>query len=488
MSTATGTLERLERGALGVRDIVFFVVAAAAPLTVMAGIAPIAIMIGGIGAPSGYLIAGIVLSIFAVGFTAMSKYIKNAGAFYSYIAKGLGKPAGVGAAALAVFSYNAIQIGLYGAFGYFAAVTATDLVGVDVPWWVWAAAGIALVWFFGFRSITVGAKVLGGLLIAETGILVVLAGAVLIQGGADGLSLASFAPSNVMVPGASGVLALAFGAFVGFEATAIYREEARNPDRTVPRATYIAVGFLGLFYAFISWIIIQAFGNLGAVDAAASDPAGMFFTAMDTYVGVWASNLMRVLIVTSIFAALLAFHNAITRYTYALASERVLPRRLGHIHPIHKTPSTAGIAQTVLAAVVVGAFALFGADPYLQLLLWVNTPGVIGIVVLQALAAFAVLRYFRKNNHQESALRSFVAPLLAGILLTGAAALIVWQIDLLTGAGDIVNLILIALVPIVFILGVGYALRLRRTEPATYARLATTNVDAEELLSTTTAS
>ena len=51
----------------------------------------------------------------------MSKYIHNAGAFYSYIARGLGKPAGLGAAALAVFSYNAIQIGLYGAFGYFAA-------------------------------------------------------------------------------------------------------------------------------------------------------------------------------------------------------------------------------------------------------------------------------------------------------------------------------------------------------------------------------
>ncbi len=37
----------------------------------------------------------------------MSKYIHNAGAFYSYIARGLGKPAGLGAAALAVSSYNA---------------------------------------------------------------------------------------------------------------------------------------------------------------------------------------------------------------------------------------------------------------------------------------------------------------------------------------------------------------------------------------------
>ena len=355
--------ERLQHGALGVSSIVFFVVAAAAPLTVMAGIAPLAIMIGGIGAPAGYLIAGLILTVFAVAFTAMSKYIHNAGAFYSYIARGLGKPAGLGAAALAVYSYNAIQIGLYGAFGYFAAMTAKDLTGLDLPWWAWAAAGIAVVWFFGYRSIHGGAKILGGLLIAETGILALLAAAILVKGGAHGLSLASFAPAHVVTGGTGSVLTLAFGAFIGFEATAIYREEARTPDRTVPRATYVAVGFLGLFYAFISWVIIQAFGNTGAVHAATTNPASMFFTAMTTYVGGWATDLMRVLIVTSLFAALLAFHNAITRYTYALASEGALPRRLGRIHPVHKSPYIAGYAQTALAALVVAGFAAVPRRP-----------------------------------------------------------------------------------------------------------------------------
>ena len=73
----------------------------------------------------------------------MTKYIHNAGAFYSYIARGLGKQFGLGAAALAVYSYNAIQIGVYGAFGYFASITAKDLIGIDLPWWPWATAGIA---------------------------------------------------------------------------------------------------------------------------------------------------------------------------------------------------------------------------------------------------------------------------------------------------------------------------------------------------------
>src|SRR5215213_7874080 len=83
------TSPRLQRGTLGVADIVFFVAAAAAPLTVMAGVAPLAILFGGIGAPAAYVGVGVLLCLFAVGFTAMTPYIRNAGAFYSYIAGGL---------------------------------------------------------------------------------------------------------------------------------------------------------------------------------------------------------------------------------------------------------------------------------------------------------------------------------------------------------------------------------------------------------------
>ena len=86
--------EQLKTNALGARGIVFLVVAAAAPLTVMAGVAPLAILVGGIGAPAAYLGAGAVLLIFAVGFMAMTKHTGGAGAFYSYITLGLGRPAG----------------------------------------------------------------------------------------------------------------------------------------------------------------------------------------------------------------------------------------------------------------------------------------------------------------------------------------------------------------------------------------------------------
>ncbi|OAH11372.1 APC family permease [Streptomyces jeddahensis] len=467
--SATATLRS---GSLGTADIAFFVVSAAAPLTVMAGVAPLAISLGGIGAPVGYLLAGITLAVFAVGFTTMSRHIRSGGAFYAFITRGLGRPVGIGAALLALVGYTGMEIGVYGLLATATQDTVQALFGADVPWLPISLAGLLLIGYGGYRSIDFGAKVLGVLLVAETGILVLLAGGVLVRGGAHGLSAASLAPAHVLVPGTAAVLAFAFAAFTGFESTVIYRREARAPERTVPRATYLAVGFLGLFYAFIVWVVIQAFGNEEVVRAAGEDPSGLFFTAITVYVGGWAADLMHVLIVTSVIASLLAFHNAINRYALALAEEGVLPRQLGRIHSRHGSPYVAGIAQTVLGAVVVLGFWAAGADPYGQLLLWVNTPGMLGLLLLQLLAAVAVPCYFRRVRHQEGALRTLVAPITATVLLATAIVLVVSHIDLFTGASPTVNTLLVVVAPAVFAVGLALAWWLRVRRPQLYADFA----------------
>ncbi|MBG0857621.1 APC family permease [Streptomyces spinoverrucosus] len=467
----------LRSGSLGTADIAFFVVSAAAPLTVMAGVAPLAILLGGIGAPVGYLLAGITLAVFAVGFTTMSRHVRGGGAFYAFITRGLGRRVGIGAALLALVGYNGMEIGVYGLLGTATQDTAQALFGTDLPWLPISLAGLLLIGYGGYRSIDFGAKVLGVLLVAETGILVLLAAGVLLKGGAHGLSAASLAPGNVLVPGTAAVLAFAFAAFTGFESTVIYRREARDPHRTVPRATYLAVGFLGVFYAFTVWIVIQAFGNAEVVRAAGEDPGALFFTAITTYVGGWAADLMHVFIVTSVLASLLAFHNAINRYALALAEEGVLPRPLARIHPRHRSPYVAGITQTVLGALVVLAFWAAGADPYGQLLLWVNTPGMIGLMVLQLLAAIAVPCYFRRVRHQEGALRTLVAPVLATVLLATAIALVVTHVDHFTGASPTVNTLLVAVAPTAFAAGLPLAWWLRRRRPEVYEAFAAEPVE-----------
>src|SRR5258708_36164818 len=105
--------QELRKDAIGLWSIVFFVVAAASPLIAMLGTVPIVLRSGnGVGAPAAWAIAGVILLLFSVGYSAMSRHITNAGAFYAYIANGLGRPVGIGGALGADPAYNTIPISL----------------------------------------------------------------------------------------------------------------------------------------------------------------------------------------------------------------------------------------------------------------------------------------------------------------------------------------------------------------------------------------
>lgn len=292
---------KLKKAALSTWGVVFLVISAAAPLSVLAGIGPLAVLIGGVSAPIVYAVAGIVLAVFAVGFLFMARNLKAMGGFYTYISVGLGKVIGLAAGFLAWISYNLLQIGLWGLFGVMAQGMFATVFGVDVPWWVLAVIGAVLVFGLAVAGVDVGAKVLGVLLVLETVLLVVLAASILSQ-RAGQLEFGTFAPENIFTPSMFAILGFGFAAFMGFESTVLYRSETRDPDRSIPRATYIAVAFLAIFYTATLWLVIQAFGDSEVQGVIAQDPAAFFFTAMGAYVGDWGVSVMFVLIVSSIFA------------------------------------------------------------------------------------------------------------------------------------------------------------------------------------------
>src|ERR687897_2530612 len=129
---------KLHRRALGVPDLVFFIVAASAPLTAVAGgQAATYLVTGNRGVPFMFIPLGIILALFAVGYAAMSRYIENTGAFYAYVSKGLGRVPGIGAAFVALIAYNSMQIGIYSAFGVAMGGFMAGYLGVGLPWWVW---------------------------------------------------------------------------------------------------------------------------------------------------------------------------------------------------------------------------------------------------------------------------------------------------------------------------------------------------------------
>ncbi|MCX5104572.1 APC family permease [Streptomyces sp. NBC_00264] len=469
----------LAKGQIGTFDLVFFVVAAAAPLTVLAGVAPFAIGIGGPGTPLGYLVSGALLVLFAAGFTAMSRYVRNAGAFYAYVARGLGRTLGVATAYLATLSYNLIAPGVAAGFGYFASTTLSDLTGAQLPWWPLSTLCVLGTGVLGWLRVTLSAKVLGVALVLEVLVLLVMDVGVLADRGTAALDITSFDPSVLSSSGGmAGMFVLVIGAFTGFEATAIYAEEARDPERTVPRATFIAIGFLALFYAAGVWILMGGFGTDRSVSMArSSDGPQLTFHAAERFVGPWLADSMHVLIVVSAFAATLAFHNAAARYLYALGREGLLPRRLGRVSARQGSPVTAVVAQTVFGLVIVVGGALIDADPYAEIFLWTNSTGVLGIMIMQALAALAVCFFFRRDRRGMSVWRVAVAPLIAFVGLALLSVLATLHFDLLTGRTGAVNAALLVPLPVVLVAGFVVALRIRRADPGRYARL--TEVDVE---------
>jgi amino acid transporter len=219
----------LHRG-LGVSQIVFMVVAAVAPLGAAAAVIPLVFALGGnSSAPLYFVGAAVVLTVFAVGFTLMSHHVNNAGAFYSYVQAGLGKVAGAGTASLALVSYVILLIGLYALLGVFASAAADQYLGLNVKWWICTFAFLVLIALLGYRDIEVSAKVLGAALVLEAVAVLVVDFAVLLKGGDSGLSAEPLNLSNAF-DGAPGLgLMFAFFGFVGFEATAVFRSEAKDP-------------------------------------------------------------------------------------------------------------------------------------------------------------------------------------------------------------------------------------------------------------------
>ncbi|WP_086843025.1 APC family permease [Nocardia farcinica] len=448
------------RGSVGVIGVVFLVVAAAAPLTAVGGALPVMIALGnGAGSPMAFLVAAAVLLVFSVGYAAMSRHMVDAGAFYAYVREGIGNTVGLGAAGLALLAYTAIQAAIYG----LASATLHDLVvhygGPDLPWFVYALGLIAVVALLGYRNIELGAKVLGVLLVVEIGIILVFSAAVLLRGGAHGVDAVSFTPS-AFLGGSPGIaLMFAIASFVGFEATAIYGEEARDPKRTVPLSTYAAVLVIGVVYAIASWAMVLAFGSGEVAGAAGADPSGLVFTAAERFLGTAAVEIMRVMLVTSLFAALLAFHNAISRYLYVLARDGHGHPALGRTHAKHGSPHRGSIAQTISAVLVVGAFAAAGADPVLQLFTWLSGLATVSVLSLMVLTSIAVIVFFHRSGLDRRVWHTRIAPALGTVGLLAVTATVLANFTTLVG-GSTAAEVLLTLVVAVFVAGV-LAARLR---------------------------
>lgn len=236
--------------------------------------------------------------------------------------------------------------------------------------------------------------------------------------------LNAFRPAEGVIGANAGIgLFFAFWSWVGFESSAMYGEESRNPKKIIPLATLLAVIGIGVFYVFVSWMAIAGSGPAEAIRLA-QDPASaaeVFYGPTRLYLGEWAVSLFKLLVVTGSFACGMAFHNCAARYLYALGRENLfvfLGRTVGRTHARHGSPHVASTVQSVIATLIVLAFLFTGKDPYADLYALLAILGTMGILIVQALCAFAVICYFHVGTQRRAQahwFKTFLAPLLGGI-------------------------------------------------------------------------
>ncbi len=458
---------RLKPNSLGVLGILFFVFSGQAPLTGIAGAVPIAIVIGnGAGVPTAYIAAGVIILVFSIGFVAMGRHVVHAGAFYAYIGKGLGETTGVSGALVALFAYNTIQAAMYGLYGVVVEGIFVKHFSIDLPWWFWALATMAIVQILGTLGIDIGARCWP----------------------------CSWRPSSASCPSSRSSPSSRAAAPRGWELPT--RSASAQPPQEPPASRSCSpsldvrlrgnrhlrrggsrapqdgpAGDVPLgpdhhrLLRFVTWMLVAFYGPSNVVDDAgkaleAGNGATFVFDAVGAQLGSWTGDVLEVLLATSLFAGILAFHNSITRYLFSLSRDRVIPRSVSRLNQRH-SPWVAGAVQTGIVLLLTMPFAILGKDPVLTLFSWFSGVAVLGMMLLYFMTSISVVVFFRRTPSESSLARTLVAPVVGSIGIGIAVWLILDNFQTLIGGSATTAFWLGITVPIIAIAGavLGWARR-----------------------------
>ncbi len=481
ISTFKGQERALRSDRLGTGGLLLSVLAATAPLMVVAGVMPTTFAVMGIvGQPLLFVVLGVVLALFGIGYAEMSRHVHNAGAFYAYISRGLGGTAGASAALVALVAYSALQVGIYGIFGFEVSGLFATYADLEVAWWIPALAAALAVGALGRLKIDVNARVLGVLLVVEVALVVIFDIAAVADPGPQGLSLHAFNPDTLTGAGLGTALCFCIAAFLGFEQAPVYAEETSRPHVLVPRVMFLAVGGVAVFFALSSWALTVATGPSAIVGQAQQQSAGLLFTLTESRLGGTFTDVLHILFVTGMFAALLSFHNVVARYAFAMGREGLLPAAFGRTTGASGAPGTGSLLQTAVSVLVVAAFAV--ADdkpsgdptaPVLQLFTWCGNIGALGVIVLMAAASLSVVVFFARRGAAGAQAWRLVTSAVAGIALLVIAAYTVKDFDVLVGAGpgSALSWVLPGIIGLALVAGLVQGLLLRSRAPEAHARI-----------------
>jgi amino acid transporter len=384
----------LRRNSLGLPELVFQGITHIAPATNVVFTFPIIALRAGPGMPISFLLTTIVCFFIANTVSEFSKYMPSSGGYYSFATRGLGSRSGF----MATWSYLIYDIlgpaASTGFLGFLISDTLRTEFGVNIPWWLFAMAAFAIIWFLTHYGVQLSVRTTALFGAVEMLIMLALAITFLIHPGPGSTYIAPLKPSlsphhlrGIVAGMVFSVLALS-----GFEAPAPLAQETRRPDKFVGLAVMLSLVVIGIFYVFTSYASAIGWGT-GNMAAFASNPNPYYSLGNAVWGAGWWFVILS--IINSAVGAGLACTNAASRVMYTMGQAGTLPARFGKIHPVHQTPTFAiavlqmsGIVAVLLVGLLLRPADIFG---------FLGTIATLAVIILYSMANMALTSYIRRE-------------------------------------------------------------------------------------------
>jgi amino acid transporter len=319
-----------------------------------------------------YLVCSVVVGLMVLCFAEAGSRVATSGGPYAYVEAALGPFVGFLAGVMNLASAVAACAAVTGLF----ASSFGALTGITAP----AARPLVMLVVICAAGVVNIRGVRGGARLVELSAalkLVPLVGFVAV--GAFFVEPAHLAwpevPPLRAVLGTAGIIILAF---MGIEGALQPSGEVRHPERTVPRAAFLAIGGVVALY-----VAIQLVAQGLAGPSLASDRATPLATAAGATLGPVARTIMLAGATASMFGHLCGSVLAGPRSIFAFGRDGFLPAMFAAVHPSRHTPHVA------IAAYVVVALGLGLTGTFETLAIFTNVAGLL-VYIAVAISAWVL--------------------------------------------------------------------------------------------------
>lgn len=337
-SRATSTVKL--RRILGLPALILFGLTYMAPVTVFTTYGTVS-QITDNHLAAAYVVALATMIFTAISYARLSKEFPAAGSAYSYTQKSFGGHLGFMTGWTLMLDYlflpmiNFLLIGVY-----------LNSQFPQIPAGAFALASLLLVLGLNVAGINFVSKM--NTAVVSLSVLLVVVFIALsfnqltVHGAPD--ILGPFSPSNGLGPIFSGAAILSLS-FLGFDAVSTLSEEAKSPEKNIPRAIIITTLLGGIIFITVAWVgglVFPDWRSFVNLDAAGAD-------LMAKVGNTFFATFFVAIYVVGAFGSGMTTQVSVTRIIFAMGRDGLLPRKLGILSARFRTPVTAAVVVSVIS-------------------------------------------------------------------------------------------------------------------------------------------